>query len=292
MRVNVYQKITDELVKAMSGDLLPWRKSWEGSFLPRNGHSQRLYQGINVPYLWSVAVRKKFKTNEWYTYKGALQAGGNVMRGQKAVAYAVYWKLVEKNVNRVRAHEEKNVFPLIRTYPLWNRDQVEGMEHVEPFDIEPETKMALDHVGQLGYEVREGSPGYLPDTDMLEMPPIDAFDSEEEYLGTLFHELAHWTGHSSRLNRRLGNDDRAYEELVAELASCYACGWFNISRGEGSSAYLKSWTESMGEDNRYIFKAGKDAMNAARYLLGSPPELAAFEIGNPSPKDTPWTDKE
>lgn len=74
---------------------------------------------------------------------------------------------------------------------------------------------------------------YSPTEDYISIPPIRDFDSKEEYYSALFHEIIHWTGHPSRLNReasgRYGSEDYAYEELVAELGAAYLCAMCGIS---------------------------------------------------------------
>ena len=275
---DIYQDTTNMLLNLMEKDKgIPWRKAWAGCFLPRNGQSGRLYQGINVPVLWSRALALGFQSNEWFTYNGAIRAGGHVAKGNKSRASAVYWKLINCKKEVPSERDVKHTFPLIKTYPLWNRDQCE-LPELEKLPTLSEYKLADDCVGQLAPDIREGEPAYVPEYDVIEMPMPDAFKSPDDYFGTMFHELAHWTGHKTRLDRGLdkfygSKDGYAFEELVAELAACYVCAWFDIHGRSQAAQYLKSWVSAMKEDNKYIFKASRQGFEAARYILGYPQEL-------------------
>lgn len=73
---------------------------------------------------------------------------------------------------------------------------------------------------------------YSPSTDHIQLPSDFAFNSPEEFAATALHELAHWTGHPSRLNRdlqnRLGSSAYTMEELRAELASAFVANELGI----------------------------------------------------------------
>jgi antirestriction protein ArdC len=94
----------------------------------------------------------------------------------------------------------------------------------------------------------------------------------EAYYTVLFHELAHWTGASSRLNRTFGErfGDQAYaaEELVAELGSAFMSAELNITPAPRAdhAQYLAHWLRLLKSDNRAIFVAAAKASEAVRYL--------------------------
>ncbi len=113
--------------------------------------------------------------------------------------------------------------------------------------------------------------------DEITLPPKRTFESMAAYYETAFHEMIHWTGHGSRLNRRekaKGKnrpDDYAFEELVAEIGACFICAELNVPHAETllaqSAAYMKGWLASMNSDPKYIFDAATLASEAADYLL-------------------------
>lgn len=89
---------------------------------------------------------------------------------------------------------------------------------------------------------------------------------------TKLHELGHWTGHVSRLNRdfsgRFGNSAYAREELVAELSSAFLCAELGVAPTVRHADYLGSWLEVLRGDNRAIFQAASLASKAADFVMG------------------------
>ena len=97
---------------------------------------------------------------------------------------------------------------------------------------------------------------YRGSTDTVEIPTRSSFISSEAYYGTLFHELAHSTGHESRLNRpiknRFGTDPYAKEELVAEIGAAFLAAVARLENPftiENSGAYIQSWIRRFRDDS-------------------------------------------
>ena len=111
------------------------------------------------------------------------------------------------------------------------------------------------------------------------MPTIGQFDCSEAYYGTLFHELGHWTGHASRLDRfdakktaLFGSDGYSREELVAEMTACFLCAHCQIdtpSIKTNQAAYLAGWIQALQGDSRLAVTAASHAQKAADYILKS-----------------------
>lgn len=105
--------------------------------------------------------------------------------------------------------------------------------------------------------------------------PKGAFKNAEGYFGTALHELAHWSGHPSRLNRstlnesyRFGDLNYAREELRAELASVFLAAERGIPHDPSQhAAYVGSWIRALKEDRNEIFRAAHDASAAADFLF-------------------------
>ena len=124
--------------------------------------------------------------------------------------------------------------------------------------------------------VHEGGQAYYrPSLDQIVMPAFEKFDNPEAYYSTLAHELAHWTGHKSRLDRDLktsfGSRDYAREELVAELASSFVMHTLGLSAEprEDHAQYLAGWLEVLREDKRAIFRASAAAQKACDFLVAN-----------------------
>lgn len=119
-------------------------------------------------------------------------------------------------------------------------------------------------------------PSYYPQRDEVAIPELSSFDSAEEYYSALFHELAHSTGHQSRLNRKeitestgFGSESYSREELTAELTSAYLCAITGIGQQtiENSAAYLQGWLQALKDDKTLLIKAAGQAQKAADYIM-------------------------
>ena len=133
-------------------------------------------------------------------------------------------------------------------------------------------------------------------TDSIHLPPKDAFKDAPGYYGTALHELAHWTGNPSRLNRstlndsyRFGDLNYAKEELRAELASVFLAAERGIPHDPAQhAAYVGSWIKALREDKNEIFRAAHDASVATDYVLSLDREISraeALENADPSGRD-------
>jgi antirestriction protein ArdC len=102
------------------------------------------------------------------------------------------------------------------------------------------------------------------------MPPFGSFHGEEHYHATALHELCHWTGHDTRLNRdlknRFGTKAYAAEELVAELGAAFLCAHLGVKGELRPAGYVSSWIELLREDDRAISTSSSKASAAADYL--------------------------
>jgi antirestriction protein ArdC len=106
------------------------------------------------------------------------------------------------------------------------------------------------------------------------LPRFADFKTAAHFYGTAFHELGHWTGHESRLNRdlRLRFGDRSYaaEELVAELCAAFLCAEFSIDGDIRHAGYIQSWIGLLKHDGRAFFTASSKAQAAADYRMREP----------------------
>ena len=122
----------------------------------------------------------------------------------------------------------------------------------------------------------------MPSADRIQLPPQQAFYEQINFYRTALHELGHWTGHPSRLDRDQSGTPRsaayAREELVAEMCSAFTCAELGIVPTVRHADYLGAWLSVLREDSRAIFRAASAASKAADYLLafrGNTPEAAS-----------------
>lgn len=146
-------------------------------------------------------------------------------------------------------------------------------------DIKPRNRDQRDatideFLAASGATIREGfgEAYYRPGADFISLPQFEAFRTAAHFYAVAFHELGHWTGHKSRLDRDLRHrfGERAYaaEELVAELCAAFLCAEFSIDGDLRHAGYLQSWIGLLKTDNRAFFTACSKAQAAADYLRG------------------------
>ena len=113
--------------------------------------------------------------------------------------------------------------------------------------------------------------GYQPKKDRILIPKKLQFKTQEGFYSTLFHELSHWTGHKSRLNRkvdnRFGSKDYAFEELVAEISASFLSCHLGFRYETRHSSYVNSWIKVLREDKTAIFRASSLAQKATEFIL-------------------------
>lgn len=203
--MNVYEIITNRIIEQLEAGEIAWKKPWNAKTqAPRNLISGKLYSGINTFLLVSARYQSPF----WLTFKQATEKGGTVRKGEKGWP-VVFWKIDKKQDEETG--EEKTV-PILRYYTVFNVSQIDGLQDVPATETHSTSEDGAEAIDAAEWIVAQMpsrpqiSHGhtracYSPAWDRVEMPVSIAFDGPAEYYSTLFHELAHATGHESRLNR-------------------------------------------------------------------------------------------
>ena len=278
---DVYQIVTDRISELLSQGVIPWRKGWTTTGLPKNLSSGKTYRGIN-PWLLTCAG---FSSPYWLTYRQAQARGGHVRKGEKG-SLAVFWKLYQRKAGSAQpdgSQDASRTLPVLRKYTVFNVEQCEGIDapSVQAQTHEHEPIAAADALWN-GWNdrpsvIHQGNAAvYRRQTDAITMPPRAQFTSAEDYYSTLFHEGTHATGHQARLARptllesaSFGTATYSKEELVAEMGSAYLCGFCGIGERtlENSAAYLQSWLQALKNDKTLVVYAAAAAQKAADYIL-------------------------
>lgn len=284
---NVYEAVTERIIAALENNIIPWRKEWKakpGAFttMPTNYISKKPYRGINIIVLSCASYGSPY----WLTYKQAQSIGAQVRRGEKGTPI-VFWKFDAKRKNAETGEEESIVIAV--QYTVFNLEQCDGIPAVIPDGAVDEPKFipleAAETIAQ-GYLTRPGSPSlshsgdrayYASLPDHVQMPKPEAFNSPEAYYSTLYHELAHSTGHGLRLNRyeigeahAFGSESYSKEELVAEFTAAFLCGESGINNQPVEAnqvAYIQSWLGRLRNDKTLAVSAAQRAQKAADYIL-------------------------
>ncbi len=269
-----YELVTNAIIAGLENGKVAWRRPWS-TLRPFNPASKTEYRGVNTFVLSLFA----FKDPRWMTFKQIEAMGGKVRKGEKGTPI-VFWKHVSYEDKETGA---KKSFPLLKHFYVWNVEQVDGLTLPELEQINKDNQ-PLEACEQIVQQMPNapsvnhggGQAYYSPMMDHVQMPHLEAFENTEAYYGTLFHELGHSTGHSSRLNRpevmkviKFGSEDYSREELVAELCSAFLCQAAGIDNDtENTTAYVKNWLSALKNDPTMIVWASGRAAKAADYILG------------------------
>lgn len=272
---DVYQEVTDRILQALEDGVVPWRKPWKGGVggFPKNLASKKQYKGINVLLL----LLEDYDSPYWVTYKQARDQGGHVRKGEKGTRI-VFWKFLEKETDE----GEKKTTALARSYTVFNTEQCEGLdeesEGAQQVVLGPEEAQRLADSWTMKPEIRHGggSACYLPSSDLVKMPKPKRFADQNEYYSTLFHELVHSTGHTTRLDREgvtksnlFGSHEYSKEELIAEMGAAFLCAHTGIDNTlKNSTAYIQGWLMKLESDKRLLLSAAGQAQKAADYIIG------------------------
>lgn len=280
--MDIYQSITERIVKALRDGVVPWRKTWQTG-LPKSLTSQWEYRGINILLLGMPG----FSSRYWLTFREAKRLGGFVKKGEKGTGVQYWHWRTEEEITNLRLKLGKENLAPCTLFPsvVFNLDQVQGIERPEddvPSNDHEPIKAAEALIKEISTPPRilEGAtqrPAYCECTDEITMPCRAQFENAEEFYSTLFHELVHATGHSRRLKRLRCSDGEketrySFEELVAEFGASFLCGLTGISNEqtiELSAAYIDGWASTFKKDSRMLVKAASAAQKAVDYLRGN-----------------------
>jgi antirestriction protein ArdC len=273
--MNLYEKITEQILAQLERGTVPWRKPWRTS-LPKNRISGKPYRGINFLMLGMQAYESAY----WATFRQVAKLGGAVKKGEHGtlVVFTNWFEVVDKETG-----EEKEI-PFLKSYVVFNLAQTTGIEAPAEEQKAPVSSIARceEVVSGMADKPRIGFDGggrayYSPVTDSIHLPAQARFESTEGYYGTLFHELVHSTGHAKRLARKgvtditgFGTESYSQEELVAEIGAAFLCGTTGVDAGtvENSASYIAGWLKSLRDDKKLIVVAAAQAQRGVDYIIG------------------------
>jgi len=274
MQKDIIENITNDMVKSINEHGTKWLKNWVGdSSMPINMVSKANYSGFN----FFILAGQHRQSGTWATIKQFKNAGIRIKYEEMSKATPIiYFKMLEDK------KDPSKKIPLLRSYRVWNLDQSEDFQpeknltpvefnHAEAEQWVKNTQAKIEHGGNRAC--------YSTVTDSISMPPKDSFiktedaTAEQNYYGTLFHELTHWTGHKTRMDRDMANHfgtkEYAYEELIAEMGACFQSVKFGIEPQEINAdhkKYIASWLKALKDDVKFIYKASAQANKSVRLL--------------------------
>ena len=266
------QEVTNDIIRLLEQGVAPWQKPWQPGAtslgMPMNPTTSKTYRGGNALHLMATGLRKGYADPRWMTYRQAAERGWQVRQGEKGTQIE-FWE-VKSAADRTRPHRpddrdegrtsadggtDRDKTRLVhRVYTVFNAKQMDGIpayapkQHT-PFEAVQAGEQILQNSGAQVVHDQADRAFYNRAQDRIHLPPKEAFKDAASYYGTALHELAHFSGHPSRLNRptltesyRFGDVNYAKEELRAELASVFMAAERGIPHNpEQHAAYVGSW---------------------------------------------------
>lgn len=284
-----HEVVAEKLIEQLKAGTAPWQKPWSpgepNAYLPMNPTTGKRYKGINAIHLMAQGRSDA----RWMTYKQAAAEGAQVRKGEKGTPVQ-YWKFSEEQTKLddqgkpVLDGEGKpvkeNVMlerPRVFFATVFNAEQIDGLPPIQQkteqqWDAVERAEHILNASGAKITHAAGDRAFYRPSTDSITMPERGQFESADRYYATALHELGHWTGHPSRLDRDLshpfGSEGYAKEELRAEIASMILGDELGIGHDPGQHvAYVGSWIKALQDDPLEVFRASADAEKIHDYVL-------------------------
>lgn len=278
---NPHQEITNHIIAALeTAEANEWKCPWHRPALgwPVNALTEAKYRGSNTLSLWLMAHIHGYSSNKWGTYRQWQKLDSHVKRGEKAARIILY-KQIEKETD----DGDKQTSRIYQTHCVFNANQIVGWTDCENTDASAEqdsiipVEAAEQFIKAVDANTKIGgiTASYNCKTDKITMPDQSKFvgsDTSETWYATLLHELVHWTGHKTRLNRfgesTANTKDYAFEELIAEFGSAFLCKELGITNSIRADHvhYLKHWLQLLKEDDRAVFRASAKASTAVEFL--------------------------
>lgn len=278
---DLHQEITDKIVAELETGTAPWIKPWRataGLNQPMNITTKRPYSGVNVVLLWMAMQSNAWARPHFLTFKQAKDTDGTVRGGQTGTPICFVKQIIGKDKDDP---DKLRKFGMLRHFTVFNVEQCEGLpesmtnpEPVKPLNNDQRNALIEEFIVATGAKITEGhgEAYFRAGADVIAMPSFESFKSGDHYNATRFHELTHWTGHKSRLDRdllnRFGDERYAAEELIAELGSAFLCAEFSVSGDLRHAGYIANWLRLLKKDSKAIFTAAAAAQKAVDYLKG------------------------
>ena len=282
------QQLAEQFLHILEEEKLDWKKEWSGlSGRPYNPVSKTVYHGSNYFSLLLTSMAKGYQDPRWCTFAQIKEQGWTLKAGKGQSAKIEFWYPYDREQKKAISWQEfreaggqiNDRYQLFsRVYSVYNGDMIVGIPKLEVTQNEIQPVELVDTIsGSMGVSIsyhKSDQAFYRPVEDRIYLPYRQQFHSEYAYASTALHELSHATGSEHRLNRKqggeFGTEPYAYEELVAEISSCFLSSELPMGQTEehlqNHKAYVQSWIQGIKEQPDALFRAVKDAEQAAVYL--------------------------
>ncbi len=298
----IYDRITSIIIEMLEQHKQNnYSESWFSlsgdSIFAQNAVSKHTYSGINQLLLNYLKRKYNHTFNSWMTFKQLSKLEGRIKKGSKAsmVVYksVLYLdKKTSKNITKLVEHLLKNGQSIehldykkigyLKQYSVFNISQIEklpdeyyklnDLENLTEFEKDERAEHVLNSTEANIIHSPQNSAFYRHSEDKIYLPERKQFVSKEAFYSVAFHEVGHWTGHNSRLDRpkgnKFGSKEYAFEELIAEINTAFVCAYLGFeNRITDNVDYIDNWLSVMRNDKQFIIQASSQAQKSADYIL-------------------------
>lgn len=298
-RADFRLELAEEFANVLDEKGLAWKQEWrgKGGNAPHNGITKACYRGVNAFWLSLIAMKNGYDDPRWFTMTQIMDKEGIYhpneswhLKGGSKATYVEYWYPYDLSNKKALTWEQyrqelhsgrsRDEFRLSTRYTgVFNASDIDGMRDYEKpaaQNIEADKiieKLSANMNVPISFDGGNRA-FYSISADSIHLPTRESFDNEYAFNSTALHELAHATGHPDRLNRVqgsfFGSPEYAYEELVAEMSSCFM--GINLETAAdpkhiaNHKAYVQSWISAIRKKPDTLVKAIKDAQFTANYM--------------------------
>jgi len=297
-RKPISETFAETIIEELKKGTAPWQKPWKAGEYnrPMNPVSGTVYKGINTIML----ARHGYADPRWMTMKQANDQEWRVKKGSRA-QQVVFWQWTDRQtvlddsgqpVRDEKGEEQKeNVQldrPRLHVFSVFHASQLQTLDSQDIPAYEP-PELTWDPI-ERGEKILQDSGAtiihdqanrayYQIMADEIHLPLRENFPEAGNYYSTALHELGHWTGHSSRMDREFGprgSETYAKEELRAEIASWMLNQELGLPhQSDQHVSYVDSWVTVLQKDPHEIMRASRDAEKIKEYVMDLQQELTA-----------------
>jgi antirestriction protein ArdC len=297
----IYERITATIIEMLEehkqNNFSECWYSLTGEVFARNVETNHIYNGINQLLLGYLKRKRNYPFNRWLTFKQIEKHNAKIIKGSKS-AMVVYTsvlyldeetganitRIVEELLRKRQSIEHLNYKKVgyLKDYRVFNVCCVEGLpaEYYEQAELDRLSEIERDEraeqlINSTGVNINfeaQNEAYYKPSEDKIYLPLPKQFVSKEAFYSVLLHELGHWTGAESRLNRpiknKFGSKEYAFEELIAEINSAFVMAFLGYeSRITDNVLYIENWLTLMKDDKKFVISAASQAQAASNFIL-------------------------
>ena len=279
------REVADRLTRQIAEDRAPWQKRWDkpsGADLPPfNPYTRHSYRGLNAIQLRAVAENKSYNDPRWMSCRAAKNMGCQVRAGEEGttVEYLAYSTPPDPTAKISKLND---LDASHKTFTVFNAQQIDGLPPLEKhlpkdpqqWEVCERAERLLHNSGAQFKTNNESWAGYAKSRDIIVIPAQEKFQSPEAYYTAALHEMGHWTGHESRLDRDclknfyVNHEYRAQEDLRVQMMCLRVNSELRLPKEYlRYSPYKQDWIETIKINPDDLRSAVRDADCMADYIL-------------------------